>query len=295
MKTVVLIVIIALGLGFTIRARSERRASESALGSFTVEHAALLRNVAGARQRVEAARDTRAALSVAAPAETPVASAAKSRKLSPEAALANHPALLAEYQQTYRHVPDWWLGRTFRAVGFSPQQIEQWKDLLMQANQRQLDLIAAVETQGLDRKSDTFKTLEAENKKFQREKEAEILGGLAPKYREYQRSQEAWNLAQWLARASIYSEASITGVQIERTAQILAANMKQMLRARDGTTSVVDWTVASVQLKDSLSPAQIAALQTVGLQFEKIAMVRQRVDERTNELTAQFKAQSPAK
>lgn len=295
MKTVALLVIIVLGLAFTIRARSERSVIEMAANSLPAEHAALLRNVAVERQRAEMARASRAAIAVASPTEAPAASAVNSRKLSPEAALANNPMLLTEHQQTYRYVPDWWWGTMFRAVGFSPLQIEQWKEMLMEAGQRQFDLIAAVEKQGLDRKTDTYKTLEAEYKRVQRQREAEILGALEPKYREYQRTRATRDLAQWLARTSIYSDEPVTGEQIDRTARTLAANTKENRKTSDGTLPIVDWAAADGQLRDILSPTQIATLQTLGQQFEKIAIAAQRVDERTKELTAQFKAQPPAK
>lgn len=294
MKTVVLLLIIVLSLGFAVRARTERSANEAALSAVSVEREALRRDLVRERQRANTARDARAAIAAPAATEAGNPIGVKSRQPSPEAAIANNPALLERHLQARRERLDWGQGSMFRAVGFSPQQIERWKQMIVTDEQRRLDLIAAVETQGLDQRSDTYKALEAESKKFQREQEAEILGELEPKYREYQRSKGPRSLAQWLGRTSIYSEEPITGEQIERATQILAAHTQHVL-ATDEATPVINWTAATTQLKTVLSPTQTATLQSLGLQFEKIGTLSQQVDQRTKLLTSQFKQQAGAR
>lgn len=291
MKTIVLILIIAIGVGAAFRAKQERTANEVATVVVTKEHEASQANVARERQRLQRARDARASGQVApqAAAETP---AARPRKLSPEAALASNSALLAESLR-YRHdVPDWGFGHMFSAVGFSPGQIEQWKQMIVQDAQRRLELIATVETQGLGRNSELFKTASAENEKLRRAQETGILGDLEPKYREYQRLERTRGMAEFLTRAGVYLEERITGEQVERATRILEANTRETLRNGSAEeVPVIDWAAATRQLKDALSPSQIATLQRVGQQFETIGRASQRVDERTKLLTAQFKSQ----
>ena len=163
--------------------------------------------------------------------------------------------------------------------------------MTVQDVQRRLDLIAAVETQGLGRNSDTFKALSAENQRRRREKEVEILDDLEPRYREYQRLEGIRGLVDWLTRTGVYQDETITGEQLERATRIIAANTGQVLRnGSGGAIPIIDWTAATVQLTDTLSPSQIATLQQVGQQFETIGRASQRVDERTKLLTAQFQS-----
>lgn len=292
MKTVILILIIAIGLGVSLRAIRERTASETALGAISTERDALRQNVARERRRVQAARDALASMRVAAGAEAVETVTPKSRPLSPEAALVNNPALLAESLRCRHDIPEWGLGHRFRAVGFSPEQIERWKQMVVQDEQRRLDLIAAVEAQGLGRNSETFKALQAENERLRRAKELEILGGLEPRYREYQRLEGTRAMVDWLTRAGVYLDEPITGEQVERATQVLAANARQTLRSGNGEECpIIDWTTTTGQLRDILSPSQIKTLQTLGQQFEKIGRASQLVDERTKLLTAQFKSQ----
>jgi hypothetical protein len=260
--------------------------------SLAKECAASRQNAAKEQQRWQIARDARASVQVVSRTAAAETASSKSRKLSPEAALANNPALLAEALQCRRDIADWSLGNLFRAVGFSPQQIEQWKQMIAQDAQRRLDLIAAVEAQGLGRNSETFKTLSAEHEKLRRARETEILGDLEPKYREYQRLEGTRGLVEWLTRTGVYQEEPITGAQLERATQILAANTRQISRSGSGEPAPsIDWATATAQLKDTLSPSQIATLQRVGKQYEAIDQAAQRVDERTKLLTAQFKSQ----
>jgi hypothetical protein len=291
-KTILLLVIIAIGVGVSVRAKHERTASEAALRDVSAEHDALRHNVARERQRLQLARDARSSPRVGSRSEAAGTITVPSRPLSPEAALANNPALLAEHLRNLRDVPDWGFAQMFHAVGFSPEQIAQWKQMIVQGSQRRLDLIAAVEAQGLGRNSETFKMLNAENEKLRRQREAEILGDLEPKYREYQRLEGTRGLVEWLTRTGVYLEEPITGQQIERATQILAANTREVLRSSNGQEApVIDWATTAAQLKDILSPSQIATLQKLGEQFEKVGLASQRVDERTKLLTAQFKRQ----
>jgi hypothetical protein len=290
-KTIVLIVIIAIGVAVSWRARRERAANETEMASISKEHEASRRKIAAERRRLQLAQDARASLAAPSPGEAAGTAPSGSRKLSPEAALASNPALLAEYLRYQHEVPDWSRGHMFRVVGFSPGQIEQWKQMTVQDVQRRLDLIAAVETQGLGRNSDTFKALSAENQRRRREKEVEILDDLEPRYREYQRLEGVRGLVEWLTRTGVYQDETITGEQLERATRIIAANTGQVLRSGSGgEIPIIDWTAATVQLKDTLSPSQIATLQRLGQQFETIVRASQRVEERTKLLTAQFQS-----
>jgi hypothetical protein len=294
-KTIVpllLLLIIALGLGVSWHATRERMADESALAPVATERDALRQNVNRERQRLQLARDAQAAVRVGAHSDVAETTPTPSRPLGPEAALARNPALLAEHLRCRAEILEWGSGHLFHAVGFSPGQIEQWKQMIAQDEQRRLDLVAAVEAQGLGRSSETFKTLSAENEKLRRAREAEILGDLAPKYREYQRLEGTRSLVAWLTRTGVYLDEPITGEQIERATHIIAGNSRPGPGAGNREqAAAVDWTTVTAQLQGILSPAQIATLQRVGNQFETVNRAAQRVDERTKLLTAQFKSQ----
>ena len=73
--------------------------------------------------------------------------------------------------------------------------------------------------------------------------------------------------------------------------RVLAANTHEVLGiANRQDAPIIDWTAAAGQLKEVLSPAQIATLQTLATQFEKIGTAAQRVEERTKLLTSDFKS-----
>lgn len=216
--------------------------------------------------------------------------AAPAQRPNPLALVANDPAKMAEYAKNFRAGLDLRWGGMFKAVGLSPEQIEKFKDVELWLQEASVDLQAAIAAQGLDPSGAEAQKLWKDYSQLRSTKKAEALGDLAERYFEYLGTQSVRDYAQQLAWTGIYTGESISSAQVERTADVLIANTKRVA-TRSGAKWVdlatLDWTAASAQLKDVLSPAQI---ETLGRFVEK-DKAQARVNQQTQRLTAQFKGQ----
>ena len=120
------------------------------------------------------------------------------------------------------------------------------------------------------------------------------MGDLKDRYFEYYRTQEVRDYAQQLAWTGVFTGEPVTSTQVEHATDILVANSKRTETGnRRGWVDLatINWAVASVQLKQVLSPVQI---ETLGLFVEK-GRAQTILMEQTARLTAQFKGQPPPK
>jgi hypothetical protein len=152
-----------------------------------------------------------------------------------------------------------------------------------------MDLEAAAEMQGLDKKSAAYKQLQAEHNRLMKVKEAELIGDLAPRLREYRHTFGVRGEVMWLASNIVRSGEPLTFAQAERTVAILAANCQ---RDKDQAVqrSTCNWEMARLQLQDVLSPTQIVALGHIIRADAETA----KVDALTKRLTAEFQAKQAA-
>ena len=118
------------------------------------------------------------------------------------------------------------------------------------------------------------------------------MGNLTEAYAEYYAKGGVRFHPQQLAWASTYLGETITAQQIERGTDILDANSRRRVPSNHAVPEgTINWPAARDQLVGTLSPAQI---ETLGFLIEE-RRTRDRVNELTNRLAAQFKKQSPAK
>jgi hypothetical protein len=293
MKTIVLLVIILVGIGFAVHGSVAVRAGEAARLTVAVECDRLRKTITRAEQRLQAIPDSRAVAAATAEVDAGVRPATSAAKLGAETVIANNPKLMAEYAKHFRErYGDLGHQGIFKMVGLSPEQIERMKDLNVQAEQRRMDLVAAVETHGVDKHGDAYKTLQAQIEEFRRTEEAAILGDLEPAYREYRRTQNVRHLATRLAVAALYSGETVTAAQVEQVTRILAAHSESVQTGpqNDRPSFTVDWNAAKPLLSRVASAAQIANLQSWHEGVFKMDELLARQEQRTRHLKAQFNA-----
>lgn len=295
MKTIVPLLAIMLGLGFAARATVSVGRNTAALPALAAERDALEARIGQAEQQLRSTREACATASAASATNAPPLATPPARKPVADAVIANDPKMLAESLRNYRLGLDRNLVGIRQALVLNAGQVEELKDLMVQVEQRRLDLVAAVETQGLDQKSGAYQALNAENEAFRRAKEEEILGNLEPAYREYERTQAVRYPAAWLAAAALYTGETVTPAQVQQTAQILAANSERIQSgARRGWVqeNTVNWSVATEQLQAVLTPSQIATLRASIEAGANLNKAWEEITRRSDFLKAQFKAQT---
>lgn len=317
MKAFILMLAIALGLGLAVRATLASHRNAAAVRALTSEHQELRERISREQQRWQELHRASAATTTAKtssaqpkpghePAAPPASSTATVEplkptatvpKLSATAIVANNPKLMAEYLREYRSLmPVAGNLGIFKAVGLSADQIQAMKDLSGEKEQRRMELVAAVEIQGLDEQSDAYKALNAQNEQWWLKKQAEILGDLEPAYREYERTQDVRLNTAGLAVAASYTGELVTASQLEQVTQILAAN-SQRIQSGPKTGFVkedtVNWNVALGQLKGVLTPSQIETLRICYPAFVEFCKLNDEAIRRQDLLTAQFKKQQP--
>ena len=166
--------VLALAGGFAVRATWEAAQTREALGAIESQRVGLLATSASMEQRLRTASQALAQLEQeprGAPGESgagvganaaalrndPAAKpATPARRLSATTIIANDPQKMAEYFKNYRASLDLTSGGMFKALGFSAEQAEKYKDMRVLGYQRRMDFDAAVEMQGLDRNSAAY-------------------------------------------------------------------------------------------------------------------------------------------
>jgi len=306
--TILVLAVLVLASLFAVRANRQAGQTRAAIAALVAQRAGLQAATATMDQRLRTATEALAQLErrTGQPLGEPDASggadaaasgkaaaakpATPARRLSAVSIITNDPQKTAEYAQNYRVYAGFFHGGMFKALGLSAEQTEKFKDLMVWQRQRQMDLDAAAEMQGLDRKSAAYKQLQAEHDKIVRTKEAELLGDLEPRYREYRRTYGVRGEVVCLVGNPYYSGEPMTLAQFERTTQILAANC-QRGQEQEVRRETVNWEAARVQLRDVLSPTQIVTLGHI-IQAD---VATAKAGALTKRLTAEFKAKQAAK
>ena len=317
MKTkflIMVLAVLALAGGFAVRATREASQNRTAIDAVASDRAGLLATAASLEQQLRTASAALAkpepkaglppgesgvgdgvGVSAAASASGPAAKpATPTSRPTAQTIIANDPQKLSDYLQGYRADLDLRYGGMFKALGFSAEQAEKWKDVQVGDTLRWMDLSAAMEMQGLDRNSAAYKKLAAENTKIRVTKERKLLGDLWAPYQEYNRAEAVRYLAKELAGTAVYSGLPVTSAQVEQTTQILAANSQRYpssVGKGSVKTNTVNWPAARAQLQDVLPPVQVEIL---GRLIQRDA-TDAKAGEQTRRLTAEFKAKQAAK
>lgn len=295
MKTsAIILVLCATGLAvlFALRATWRLQRVEEDLNDVALRSATWRTEIDQMERRLRIARD-QLAKTVQAPApelsgtgttrENGASSAAQknldappaTRRLSPETVIANDPQKMAEYSMHFRESLDFALGGLFKALRFSPEQIERFKDLRLKQEQRRMDLIAATEAKGLDRYGAGYAKLSGQLFNESRKLEAEILGSgpLAQEYLDYRAKGYLRDTTQRLGSIEMYPESPLAAHQVERVTEILA-NSNQRRDPRNPQKwnwqtygwawqdwTAIDWDGAGPQLQSVLTPSQLGMLR----------------------------------
>ena len=168
----------------------------------------------------------------------------------------------------------------FRNLNLSPEQLEQFKNLLVEKQTAMTDALAAARAQGIDPRNDPqeFRKLVAD---AQAEVDASIKSSLGDaayvQYQQYQQTLPQRTTVNQLQQSLSYTPTPLTGAQTEQMVQILAANSPASANsaAANGRAAVASafgvgfggqlgspvTNDAITQSQTVLSPAQVQALQ----------------------------------
>jgi hypothetical protein len=213
-------------------------------------------------------------------------------RLSAKTIIASDPAKRATYLTNVRAQVGLDYGGMFKALRLSPEQIERFKDVEVWLEQERMELQAAIETQGLDPNGPEARKLWADYNNSRTTKKTEALGDNASRYLEYFHTASVRQSVQRLAAPDLVPGQTATADQVERAADILAANSQSKSGGGHGVEpGTVNWIVVREQLKGILSTSQI---EWLGLFVEEEA-ASVRVGQRQAQLTAQFRSKSASR
>jgi hypothetical protein len=192
----------------------------------------------------------------------PSAGSSGKRPVNGRMLIANDPARSARYYEASRTSMEARHGALFKALGWSADQIEKFKDMKAQSEQNMRDLNATADAQGLGKHDKVYLALWQAEAEKRMKIEAETMGSAEAleKYNEFNRVEDARELAMKLAVSAVYAETPLTSAQVERVTEILAANSQRLSNGRvdPGT---VNWPAVYAAAQETLSPAQLNALQ----------------------------------
>jgi len=311
MKTILSISILAVIVAvtvFTIRDHNQTGRNHAATAALVSQSAELRTRIALAEEAVRLADGACAALEKEIAATQATRNAAEvaasyasnnptiTRRLTGVTIIANDQKRMAEFTADVREALDHIWGGMFKTVGLPPGQIEKFKEAIVWRSQRQIDVAAAAESQGLDPNSDTYRKLLRQEDDVILKKQAEAIGDSYEPYMEWARTHAVREHALRLASSEVYGEAPLSSAEVERVTRILADNSQRNPSERYGpelghyvTPLTVNWETATPQLQAVLSPAQITTLQ----QFYRQKELAQEVKQQVARVTAQFNAKSP--
>jgi hypothetical protein len=168
----------------------------------------------------------------------------------------------------------------FRNLNLNPEQLEQFKNLLVEKQTALTDALAAARAQGIDPRSDPqgLRTLVAD---AQAEVDASIKSALGDaayaQYQQYQQTLPQRTAVNQLQQSLSYTSTPLTSAQTEQMVQILAANTPPSTNsaAANGRAAVASafgvglggqlgspiTNDAITQSQTVLAPAQVQALQ----------------------------------
>jgi hypothetical protein len=296
MKTHVLVLLATTIAAAGVAGRASYRASHASAGAAVCESEVTdLRTKIDREERrlqaleagaIELQKKIGVAEAARASANAVTATAQKStsnRSLNPATIIANNPQYLAAYLKDFREGLDLEYAAMFHALGMSPTQIEEFKNLKVRTQQHDMDVIAVAETKGVDSRSPTpdalaaLKAMQREEAAIVKQSEAAIFGPLLERYRQYIQTDPVRVLVRRLASAEAYPEVPLTAEQVERTTQILADNSR---RTPAGTVVrlTVNWDNAVPQLQGIISAPQLAKIQQVHRQMELVQNSQQELN-----------------
>ncbi|MDB6170145.1 MAG: hypothetical protein JWM88_3009 [Verrucomicrobia bacterium] len=164
----------------------------------------------------------------------------------------------------------------FKNLNLTPDQLEKFKNLLVEKQTAMADVLAAARAQGMDPRSDPqgFRSLISET---QAEIDANIKATLGDagfaQYQQYQQTLPQRNVVSQLEQSLSYTNTPLTAAQSDQLLQILANNSPATSAGASNRAAVVNGLgigpgptarvtdTAVAQSQGVLAPAQVQALQ----------------------------------
>lgn len=178
-------------------------------------------------------------------------------------------------------------GPLFKALGLTPDQVDQFKNLLVEKQMAGFDSMSAAHQQGIEVENDpkAFFTLVAGAEKFVDAQIAALLGTEGfDQFQQYQATLPARNTVNLLAQALSYTATPLSDAQLSGTIQLLTqygspalppGNPFAVFNADLGLISLKPEGLT--QLQTLLAPAQIKTLQTKLAQQNQLFENRKRM------------------
>ena len=204
-------------------------------------------------------------------------------------AMMEKPEIQKLMAQQQRGLLDARFAPLFKGLNLSPEQLDKFKNLLVEKQTAIADVLAAARAQGIDPRSDPqqFRQLISDT---QAEVEANIKSTLGDagyaQYQQYQQTLPQRNVVSQLEQSLSYTSTPLTSAQSDQLIQILASNSptptatgntRASIMAGLGiggpgqTTTITD--AAITQSQSVLSAAQVSALQ----QLQQTQQVQQQL------------------
>lgn len=306
-RSIILLAVIVVAGGFTMRATWETNQNQSASRALASQRSSLLAEATRIEHRLRTSEQALAKLSEKPEGERRGAKGrdaseaggkdTRSKQVaaarpSARTIIANDSHRMAEYARNLRARMDLDYERMGKAVGLSAAEVEKMKDLSTWMSQGWTDVEAVAEMQGLDPQGVATKKLGRKEVALPwMAKMKELLGDRMDLWWEDTHRKFMRAIVQDMAGYSIYSSEPLKGAQAEQTTQILAANSQRFSTASASWRGFYDpdtlnWNAARAQLQRVLSPTQIATLGD----FIEYGARQRKFDERQARLTAEFKA-----
>jgi hypothetical protein len=311
MKTKLLLgvfLVLVLIIAFAVRAKFELGRNRSALAALASDLESLRKRAGELNMRVSTAKavsrglESDAALGVVEPSGAPAiassspiekntAATATSPRVIGPTIIVNDPQMMADLMRNVRDQTMMTYGPHLRALGLSPEQMERFADGWAEIERTRREVQAAVAERGIRSGTAEWQKLVDDIEQLRIVKWTAIFGDQTSRFIDYNRSNDVRAYARELGTMSFVTGEIATAAQIDRAGDILVANCQ---RTRMDSfpdrmmSSTINWAAAAEQLKPVLSPRQI---EFVRLQIES-GNLKLKIDERTKQLTEQFRKQS---
>ncbi len=242
----------------------------AALAAATEAEAQLRSRLAAAKTKPEQRATPPPTTATTAPKPDPT-----SLKLMPRAVIGNDPQRSSAYLSAFRESLDVRFGALYKALKFSPEEIERFKDVRVRAEQNIIDIEAAAAAQGLSQRDRAFLAMVKDETERRVKAETEFLNTpeRVAAYKEYSQIEPSRQQARGLAGHAVYADAPLTAAQVEQLAAVLAQHSK---RSPNGTVIpvTVNWDTALPVVQTFLSPTQIAVLQNLRAASDSMTKIK---------------------
>jgi len=150
----------------------------------------------------------------------------------------------------------------FRALNFTPDQIDKFETLSTQHTSTLVDIMFSANQQGVPLSDPAVTTLiQQENAQFTSAQQALLGDAGEQQLQQFNRAAPVMGVVRQVASAVALSSNPLTAPQADQLAQILASSSSNYQGGGNATQGTINWPAALGQAQGILTPTQFAALQ----------------------------------